>query len=188
MFHIQICPLSCPVDVFYFYREGGTYHENFIKDPPKQCVLAAITDSESLAGAVYALPPNTVAITQGYFPIADYISHCYFDGSGKEEIVENCNALYNTYFKNFEGTDVLSDYDSWIEIDYPIKSGLIVAAVGSGDGKLRPVPSWNVGNSTVDPSAWDGAVYECCPGVATYCTPEVPKDDDDATDAPARRW
>lgn len=137
-------------------------------DFPDSCVLAAIRDDDARAGAQYAIPPGLIAITQGYFPIDDYLHECFFDDQKSDEgKVKYCKDDYEDYFVNYEDTDVVDDGDCWKIPDYKFDAGAILAAIGS-DGKLRPVKAWDrdTANSKF---GWDGAVYECCPQVFEVC-------------------
>ena len=136
----------------------------------RHCVLAAIRDDESRAGAGYAIPKGKVAITQGYFPIDDYLKYCEFnDPKSDEGVVRNCDDYhYTEFFVNYEDSHVPDDTDCWVNATFPLPAGLLNVAIGS-DGLLRPV-------SQVETDTYDGAVYECCPRHEEVCN-VVPRDD-----------
>lgn len=134
--------------------------------------MAAIRDHESRRAAQYAIPDGLIAITQGYFPIDDYIGSCAFqDPKTDDGQVEFCDDSYNNYFENYEGTDVPSDSECWFDTvnlsERDIPDGAIHAAIGS-DGLLRPVQDWNRDTENSE-FAWDGAIYECCPFDLEIC-------------------
>ena len=148
---------------------------------PTTCVLAAIRDHEARRGAQYAIPDGMVAITQGYFPIDDYIEFCSFEDSKSQDgEVEFCEDSYENYFVNFEGTDVPADSDCWTSaVDLEtrdIPDGAIHVGIGS-DGLLRPVQNWNRDTENSE-FAWDGAIYECCPFINEICEIEIPESTD----------
>ena len=139
-----------------------------LTSPPTDCALAAIRDEESRRGAQYAIPPGKIAITQGVFPVSDYISECHFEkqDSADNATVTGCDGDYQSYFINFDGSEVLSSLEAWVELEYPLDAGRIFAAIGA-DGLLRPVIQHS--SSGVD-FGYTGAVYECCPDDADVCT------------------
>ena len=131
------------------------FHKNFIRDPPQDCVLAAIRDEDARRGAQYAIPNGKIAITQGYFPIDDYEEGCIVkDDKTLNGTVSGCHEVYWSYFKNFEDTDVVDDKECWDQtIDYHnIPDGLVWAAIGA-DGLLRPVLQWS--DMVYDPEVED---------------------------------
>ena len=166
---------ECDYEVFYYYEElrSDDYLFDALDVPANNCALAAIYNQESRRGAQYAIPEGKIAITQGFFPIDDYIDDCHFDDEKSDDgEVTGCeDPGYNDMFKNFDGSRVITDDDCWVDIDLPIPDGVIHAAIGS-DGLLRPVLQWQS-----DPEQdfyFDGAVYECCPLEEEICAVNAP--------------
>ena len=138
--------------------------------------MAAIRDEETRRAAQYAIPDGRIAITQGYFPIDDYVEECSFEDSKSDDgMVEFCNDDYDNYFENFDGSSVPEDSDCWVDDNLStedIPDGAIHAAIGS-DGLLRAVQQWNKDTEN-SKFAYNGAVYECCPFPDEVC--EIPKE------------
>ena len=149
----------------------GLFHGEF-KVPPASCSLAAIRDETSRRAAQYAIPEGKIAITQGYFPIGAYISSCTFgDEKTDDGMVTGCLNAYNNFFINYENTPVVSLDSCWVDLSFPLPDGALHAAIGS-DGLLRPVQQWNL-DTAESAFAYDGAVYECCPGIEDICNTEI---------------
>lgn len=144
--------------------------------------MAAIRDHESRVGAQYAIPEGKIAITQGYFPLAQYKKWCHFDYEKTiNGTVTGCYDPYPTYFINYEGTHVPDDYHIWDVPHYPFDDGVLNVGIGA-DGILRPVKQILSGVTQDDDQfGFDGAVYECCPTSADdICNVELPVDDGNA--------
>lgn len=138
---------------------------------PASCTLAAIRDDESRRAAQYAIPDGKIALTQGYFPIEDYVGDCHFeDFKDDEGKVASCGQNYESYFVNYEGTLVPSDPTCWDVPAYPFEDGAVKLGIGA-DGLLRPVQVWKDGSagSEANNFGYDGAVYECCPVAEDVC-------------------
>ena len=146
------------------------FHGEFTS-PPRDCVLAAIYDIDSIRGAQYAIPEGKIAITQGYFQVDDYIDHCHFDDADTDNgTVTDCDDPYYEYFRNYDGSHVPDDDDDWVEeeVEFPMDDGKLIAGMGS-DGLLRPI-------KITDTDSYDGAVFECCPQIKYVCNVEPEAD------------
>jgi len=168
---------KCPRHEFFVYVEGrNEYHDAFIQRTLNQCVLAALQSVTDIAAAGYAVPPGKVGITQGFFPIDDYYYDCHFDDEKTDNCtVAACHDPFESYFKNFDDSDVPSDRNHW-KVPDPLDCGATYVGVGS-DLLLRPVKLWNFRNSNFspnpnpddDPYQYDGFIYQCCPEEQKVC-------------------
>ena len=175
---------KCPHHEFFVYVEGkDEYHDAFIRRNLDQCALAALQSATDIAAAGYAVPTGKVGITQGFFPIDDYYYDCYFEDEKTDNCtVTECHHPFQSYFKNFDDSDVPSDRKHW-KVPDPLECGATYVGVGS-DLLLRPVKLWNFRknnfspnpNPDDDPYQYDGFIYQCCPGKEKVCEYIEPPD------------
>lgn len=159
---------ECPYDTFWHFEAGTADRlKTEFFSAPGQCVLAAIRDEVARVGAMTAIPKGSVALTQGYVPIDDYVKWCkWANDKTDEEAIKNCDGYkWNEFFVNWEDSHVVSDNKCWTNVTFPVESNRVHAAIG-GDGLLRAVSQLA---GSVEAGGYDGAVYECCPTLTQIC-------------------
>jgi hypothetical protein len=157
LFVQQHCEECDKFESYYTYESKDDFYDALTKGP-NDCVLAAIRDKESYYSAKFAIPEGKFALTQGFLEIEEFLDNCHIE----DHIVIGCDDHYNELdWENLEETNVPSEDDIWSDIDFPIPAGQLNLVL-SWDGFLYPVASWNS-------SAFDGAVYECCPDIDDVC-------------------